>query len=210
MVDHLGPVQNDRDEQEPCVEPKLLGPDSQISRRAFRSFEVPPAEYGLVEDVGLDEEPDVAGPHVLAEVQLADSARDLADFPALEAALNQLQPVLLLELPEPRVSLEHLVEEVALARATVCRHVANPSELPVRALHQRPERLQRELVVLGHAGIGEERECVCALFFSSPSGDDFRRRSSENLERGGGEKGRVSNRRMKTKCVCGQRRREGR
>lgn len=105
-------------------------------------MEVPSAEYGLVEDVSLHQELALAGPHVLAEVQLADSARDLTDFPAVQTGPDQLGAVLLLEFPEARVGLEDLLEQVALAAAVaVGGSVANPSELAVRALHQGSEGL---------------------------------------------------------------------
>lgn len=156
MVNHLGPVKNDRNKQKARVEAQLLRANTEIFGVGFGSLEVPSAEYGLVEDVGLDEEPALARPSVLPEVQLSDSASDLADFPPLQPALHQLRAVLLLVLPQPCVRLEHLLERVLLlllsARAaSVRRHVSNAPELPVRALHQRAERLQRPLLVLGHA-----------------------------------------------------------
>jgi len=156
VVNHLGPVENDRNKQKARVEPQLLGANTEIFGVGFGSLEVPSAEYGLVEDVGLDEEPALARSRVLPEVQLSDSASDLADFPPPEPALHQLRAVLLLVLPQPCVRLEHLLESVLLlllpARAAaVGLHVPNAPELPVRAFHQRAERLQRPLRILGHA-----------------------------------------------------------
>ena len=183
MLNHLGAVENNRNEQKARVEPQLLRANSEIFGVGFGSLEVSSAEYGLVEDVGLDEEPALAAPHVLPEIQLSDSARDLTKFPPLQPALYQLRAVLLLVLPEPRVRLEHLLERVVLllilARAAAIRwHVAYTAELPVRALHQRAEGLQSEVRVLGHAC---RRMSVCVRdVFRSPSGDARRRRSSEN------------------------------
>ena len=94
VLNHLGAVENNRNEQKARVEPQLLRANSEIFGVGFGSLEVSSAEYGLVEDVGLDEEPALAAPHVLPEVQLSDSARDLADFPPLHAALHQLRTVL--------------------------------------------------------------------------------------------------------------------
>lgn len=153
-LNHLGPVQNQRNEQKPGVEPQLLEPNAEILLpesfgTGIGPLKVVPAKNGLVEDVGLDEEPGLAGPHVLAEVELADPARDLADFPAVQTGLDELGPFLLLVLPEAHVGLEDLVEVVLVVDTSVRWHVANPSELPVRALHQRSESPRNDIVV-GH------------------------------------------------------------
>ena len=149
-LNHLGPVQNQRNEQEPGVKPQFLEPNPEIFTEAFGSFEVAPIENRLVEHVSLDEKPGLAGPHVLAEVELADPAGDLADFPAVETGVDELRPVFLLVPPELRVRLEDLVEVLLARHVTVRRNVSNPRELSVRAFHQRPERSQNDVVLLSH------------------------------------------------------------
>lgn len=73
-------------------------------------LEILAGQNGVVENVGLGEIASLAGPHVLPEVQLSDSRSDLADFPSLQPRFHQLLPILLLELPNLSVHLEHLVE----------------------------------------------------------------------------------------------------
>lgn len=144
-------VQNQSDQQEPRVEPQLLSPNLEIIR--LRHLEVLPAKNRLVEDVRLQQKPGLAGPHVLAEIQLANPAGDLTNLPPLQAGLDELLPVLLLELPEPHVGLERLVEQVALGGASfVRREVADAGILLVRGLHQSAEGPpSRVVAVLRHA-----------------------------------------------------------
>ncbi|KAK7827217.1 hypothetical protein CFP56_031314 [Quercus suber] len=49
-----------------------------------------------IQHVSLNKKPGLTGPHVLAEVELADPAGDLAYFPAVEIGINELRPVILL------------------------------------------------------------------------------------------------------------------
>ena len=161
-LNHLGPVQNQRNEQEPGVKPQFLEPNPEIFTEAFGSFEVAPIENRLVEHVSLDEKPGLAGPHVLAEVELADPAGDLADFPAVETGVDELRPVFLLVPPELRVRLEDLVEVLLARHVTVRRNVSNPRELSVRAFHQRPERSQNDVVLLSHY---KEKKTFFLFFF---------------------------------------------
>uniref|UniRef100_A0A2P2QQY9 Uncharacterized protein n=1 Tax=Rhizophora mucronata TaxID=61149 RepID=A0A2P2QQY9_RHIMU len=94
----------------------------------------------FVEHVRLHQEPRLASPHVLGKVELADPARDLANFPPVQARLHQFRPVLLLVLPEPHVGLERLDETVVVgATSSIRRKVPDASELPIRALHQSAE-----------------------------------------------------------------------
>lgn len=137
MQNHLPPINNQRNEQEPRVEPQLLGPRAEILP-LLPFLEVPPLENGLVEDVGLEEEASLAGPHVLAEVELPNPARDLADLPPVQPRRDELGPVGLLVIPELHVGLEDLVEVVAL-RSPEGREIADSRELAVRVLHQGSE-----------------------------------------------------------------------
>lgn len=135
MQNHLPPINNQRHEQEPRVEPQLLGPRAEILPLLL---EVPPLENRLVEDVGLEEEASLAGPHVLAEVELPNPARDLADLPPVQAGSDELGAVGLLVIPELHVGLEDLVEVVAL-RSPQGREIADSRELAVGVLHQGSE-----------------------------------------------------------------------
>nr|GMD53431.1 hypothetical protein Csa_4G026895 [Ipomoea batatas] len=148
QFDHLITVQNQGYHQKPGVKPQLLEPGGAIVAGAV---EVLAVENGLVEDVGLEEEASLASAHVLAEVELTDPGRDLADLPALQPRLEQLRPVLLLVLPQPHVGLEHLVKIVRAGRAAaVSRQVPHPTELLLRSLHQRSERARNDVVRRHH------------------------------------------------------------
>lgn len=131
---HLRPIQHQRNQQKPRVEPQLLKPNPSIPTIPILLTKIPPVEDGLVENVGLEEEPGLAGAHVLTEVELADPGRDLADLPPPEARLYEFLAVFLLVLPEAHVGLEDLVEVVVRAGPAVGRYVADPGELPVRVL----------------------------------------------------------------------------
>ena len=177
-LNHLGPVQNQRNEQEPRVKPQFLEPNPEIFTEAFGSFEVAPIENRLVEHVSLDEKPGLAGPHVLAEVELADPASDLADFPAVETGVDELRPVFLLVPPELRVRLEDLVEVLLARHVTVRRNVSNPRELSVRAFHQRPERSQNDVVLLSHYKEKKNVFLILLLSLSNSNRNRFVSRSS--------------------------------
>ena len=177
-LNHLGPVQNQRNEQEPRVKPQFLEPNPEIFTEAFGSFEVAPIENRLVEHVSLDEKPGLAGPHVLAEVELADPAGDLADFPAVETGVDELRPVFLLVPPELRVRLEDLVEVLLARHVTVRRNVSNPRELSVRAFHQRPERSQNDVVLLSHYKEKKNVFLILLLSLSNSNRNRFVSRSS--------------------------------
>ena len=177
-LNHLGSVQNQRNEQEPRVKPQFLEPNPEIFTEAFGSFEVAPIENRLVEHVSLDEKPGLAGPHVLAEVELADPAGDLADFPAVETGVDELRPVFLLVPPELRVRLEDLVEVLLARHVTVRRNVSNPRELSVRAFHQRPERSQNDVVLLSHYKEKKNVFLILLLSLSNSNRNRFVSRSS--------------------------------
>ncbi|KAF3961734.1 hypothetical protein CMV_013677 [Castanea mollissima] len=60
------------------------------------------------------------------EVDLADLAGDLADFPTVETGIDKLRLVILLVLLELGVRLEDLVEVLMARHVTVCRNILNP------------------------------------------------------------------------------------
>lgn len=137
---HLQPVEHERHHQEAGVEAELLEPHREVGRAGLG--EVAAVENGLVEDVGLEQEADLAAAQVLGVVELPDPGRDLPDLPPLQPRLHQPTPLLLLELPQPGVGLEHLVEGVVVVVGAggVRRQVPHAGELLVRRLHQAPEQ----------------------------------------------------------------------
>lgn len=92
------------------MEPQLLAPQPELHLPLARRLKIPPAQDRLVEDVGLDQEPRLAGAEILVVVELADPGGDLADLPAAEAGGEEVPAVLLLEAPELGVGLEGLLE----------------------------------------------------------------------------------------------------
>lgn len=94
------------------MEPQLLAPQPELHLpfSRHRRLKVAPAQDRLVEDIGLDQEPRLAGAEVLVVVQLADPGGNLADLPAAEAGGEEVPAVVLLEAPELGVGLEGLFE----------------------------------------------------------------------------------------------------
>lgn len=140
-AEHLPPIEEERDEEKASVEPQLLEADREI----LCPLEVASVENGLVEDVRLEEEPRLAAPHVLPEVDLTDSGGDLPDLPSVEPTIHKLRPVLLLILPHPHVRLEHLLELLLPDLSVDSSYISNPTELLLRALHQ-PTEHRRHLL----------------------------------------------------------------
>ena len=105
----LAPVEQQADDDEAREVAQLLDRKVRVGR-GLR--EVAAAADGLVEDVRLVQEADLARAQVVVVVQLPDLGRDVADLPPLHAAAGQHLPVLLLELPQLAVDVERLVEVV--------------------------------------------------------------------------------------------------
>ncbi|KAM1107927.1 hypothetical protein EV1_004597 [Malus domestica] len=125
-MNRLDLVQNRGKEQTPEVKSQLLEADSDIilleTSETDEAVEVAAAENGLVKDVGLEKESGLAGAHELAEVELADPAGDLTDFPTVQPDDDELRAVLLLVLPQAHVGLEDLAKVVLVVEASVGRN----------------------------------------------------------------------------------------
>lgn len=71
LLKQLPSVQEQADHEESSEEPELLVGDGEVLKQTF--LEILACEDGLVEDVRLGEVVEVAGSHVLTEVELANA-----------------------------------------------------------------------------------------------------------------------------------------
>lgn len=107
LLNHFAAVQEQADHEEPGDEAEVLGGEGRV---VGVEIEVVARENGVVENEGLVEKAGLAGSHVVGEVELSDARGDVADFGSFEAAVHQLLPILLLELPYLSVHFQHFVE----------------------------------------------------------------------------------------------------